>query len=165
VVATSFVRLDSRFFSSVRKNTLIVVRSALCGLQSSADSGECSQTGHEAGSVDWQLSQMACSQQGRRNALTASLLQMAHRSFAGMSSCGRELGIHVSVMVRRVEHDFRCDLLDELRLRLGEGQRRRHFVARQSATDAVPQPKNFSRCVRLGRRDHRALRNGLPGSL
>jgi hypothetical protein len=83
--------LDSRFFSSVRKNTLMVVRSALCGLQSSADSGECSQTGHDAGRVDWQLSQMACSQHGRRKALTASLLQMAQRSFAGMSSCGREL--------------------------------------------------------------------------
>jgi hypothetical protein len=91
VVATSLGLLDSRFFSSVRKNTLMVVRSALCGLQSSADSGECSQTGHDAGRVDWQLSQMACSQHGRRKALTASLLQMAQRSFAGMSSCGREL--------------------------------------------------------------------------
>lgn len=92
VVATSLGLLDSRFFSSVRKNTLIVVRNALCGLQSSADNGECSQTGQEAGREDWQLSQMACSQHGRRNALTASLLQMAHRSFAGMSSCGSELG-------------------------------------------------------------------------
>ena len=91
MVGTSFGLLDSRFFSSVRKNTLMVVRNALCGLQSSADSGECSQTGHELGSVDWQFSQMACSQHGRRNALTASLLQMAHRSFAGMSSCGRQL--------------------------------------------------------------------------
>jgi len=34
---------------------------------------------------------MACSQHGRRYALTASLLQMAQRSFAGMSSCAREL--------------------------------------------------------------------------
>jgi hypothetical protein len=82
----SLGRFDSRFFSSVRKNTLIVVRSALCGLQSSADNGECSQTGHEGGSVAWQLSQIACSQQGKRNALRASLLQMAHLSFAGISS-------------------------------------------------------------------------------
>lgn len=82
---------DSRFFSSVRRNTLMVVRRALCGLQSFAESGECSQTGQEAGRVDWQLSQMACSQHGKRNALTASLLQMAHRSFAGISSCDREL--------------------------------------------------------------------------
>lgn len=96
VAATSLGLLDSRFFSSVLKNTLIVVRSALCGLQSSADRGECSQTGQEAGSVDWQLSQMACSQHGRRKALMASLLQMAHRSFAGISSCGRELKLEVS---------------------------------------------------------------------
>lgn len=92
----SFGLFDSRFFSSVRRNTLMVVRSALCGLQSSPDSGECSQTGHEAGKVEWQLSQMACSQHGRRKALTASLLQMAHRSFAGMSSWARELLYFVS---------------------------------------------------------------------
>ena len=87
----SFGRADSRFFSSVLRNTLIVVLSDLCGLQSSADSGECSQTGHEAGSRDWQSSHMACSQQGRRNGLTASLLQIAHRSLAGMSSGARDL--------------------------------------------------------------------------
>lgn len=89
--AASLGRFDSRFFSSVRRNTLIVVRKALCGLQSSADRGECSQTGHEVGKVDWQLSHIACSQHGRRNALSASLLQMAHRSFAGISSWDREL--------------------------------------------------------------------------
>lgn len=38
------------------------------------------------------VSQMACSQHGRRNALTASLLQMAQRSLMGMSSGARELG-------------------------------------------------------------------------
>ena len=71
----------------------MVVRSALCGLQSSADRGECSHTGHEEGRVEWQLSQIACSQHGKRNALIASLLQMAHRSFAGMSSWDSELRI------------------------------------------------------------------------
>ena len=40
-----------------------------------ANNGSCSQVSH----VDW-------SQQGRRKALTASLLQMAHRSLNGMSS-------------------------------------------------------------------------------
>lgn len=44
---------SSLFFFSVRKNTVMVVRRGLFGLQSSADSGVCSQTGHEAGSVDW----------------------------------------------------------------------------------------------------------------
>ena len=34
---------------------------------------------------------MACSQQGRRKGLTASLLQIAHRSLAGMSSGARDL--------------------------------------------------------------------------
>ena len=38
-----------------------------------------------------QVSQMACSQQGRRKALMANLLQFAHRSLIGMSSGEREL--------------------------------------------------------------------------
>lgn len=37
------------------------------------------------------VSQAGCSQQGRRKALTASLLQMAHRSLVGMSSAVSEL--------------------------------------------------------------------------
>lgn len=48
----SFGRLASRFFSAVRRNTLIVVRNDLFGLQSSADKGECSQTGHDTGKLD-----------------------------------------------------------------------------------------------------------------
>ena len=48
----SFGRLASRFFSAVRRNTLIVVRSDLFGLQSSALKGECSQTGHDDGRFD-----------------------------------------------------------------------------------------------------------------
>jgi hypothetical protein len=105
----SFGRLASRFFSSVRRKTRTVVRRDLCGVQSSLESGECSQMGHEEGSVEWpmqpvsrspgvwkdgynvQPSQIACSQHGSLNALTASLLQMAQRSFAGMSSVDREL--------------------------------------------------------------------------
>jgi len=43
--------LASRFFSSVLRNTLIVVRRDLFGLQSAADTGLCSQTGHEEGNV------------------------------------------------------------------------------------------------------------------
>lgn len=48
-----FNRNASRFFSSVRKKTLIVVRNDLFGLQSSAATGVCSQTGHEEGREDW----------------------------------------------------------------------------------------------------------------
>jgi hypothetical protein len=128
VTGTSLGLFDSRFFSSVRRKTLIVVRRALCGLQSSADKGECSQTGHEAGRVAWQPSQMACSQQGKRNALTASLLQMAHRSFAGISSCGSELYFQVSDTRRDLRRQSLCSLPDKLGLRLGEGQRCRHFA-------------------------------------
>lgn len=105
----SFNLAASRFFSSVLKKTLIVVRRDLFGLQSSAETGACSKTGHEEGRVDWpgtcirigsferialahlQDSQIAWSQQGSRNALTASLLQMAHRSLMGISSWVREL--------------------------------------------------------------------------
>jgi hypothetical protein len=43
----SLGRDASRFFSAVRKNTLIVVRRDLLGLQSAADNGECSQTGQD----------------------------------------------------------------------------------------------------------------------
>lgn len=81
----------------------MVVLSDLCGVQSSGVTGLCSQTGQDAGRLDWpevklalttrfvvrlclQFSQMACSQQGKRNALTASLLQIAQRSLIGMSS-------------------------------------------------------------------------------
>ena len=104
----------------------MVVRSALCGLQSPADSGACSHTGHELGSVAWHVSQMACSQQGRRNALTASLLQMAQRSLAGMSSCGRELGLGLSA-TQRVSEGGEAGVPDELDLRFCEAQRGGHF--------------------------------------
>lgn len=106
---TSFCRRASRFFSSVLRNIFMVVRKALFGLQSSAETGVCSQTGHDEGSVDWprfdvsgcklvnvsdgnvQVSQMIWSQQGRRNALTARRLHMAHRSLIGISSWVRDL--------------------------------------------------------------------------
>lgn len=42
-------------------------------------------------SLDVQVSQIDWSQQGRRKAFTASLLQMAHRSLKGMSSWDRVL--------------------------------------------------------------------------
>lgn len=103
----SFSLRASRFFSSVRRKTLMVVRKALCGLQSSAETGECSQTGQVVGRVDWpvrvrlctdeailqnlQVSQIAWSQHGRRNALTARRLQIAQRSLIGISSSEREL--------------------------------------------------------------------------
>lgn len=51
----SFGRLASLFFSSVRRKTLIVVRRALCGLQSSKESGECSHTGQEDGRRAWPM--------------------------------------------------------------------------------------------------------------
>lgn len=43
-----------------------------------------------------QVSQIAWSQQGRRKALTASLLQTAHLSFMGISSRLRELQIELA---------------------------------------------------------------------
>ncbi len=83
----------------------MVVRNDLLGLQSAFATGLCSQTGHEEGRVDWPIdafvrecvkyawtrhnlqdSHIACSQQGSRNALTASRLHTAHRSFIGISS-------------------------------------------------------------------------------
>jgi len=53
VFLRSFRRRASLFFSSVLKKTLIVVRNDLLGLQSSAATGVCSQTGHDEGNVDW----------------------------------------------------------------------------------------------------------------
>jgi hypothetical protein len=84
----------------------MVVLKALFGLQRSEESGLWSQTGQFSGRVCWprasvsqawkrvsctmtkylQLSHIDCSQQGRRNAFRASLLQVAHRSLKGMSS-------------------------------------------------------------------------------
>lgn len=52
VFLASLSRSDSRFFSSVRRKTLTVVRRDLFGLQSSAETGECSQTQHAPGRVD-----------------------------------------------------------------------------------------------------------------
>jgi hypothetical protein len=68
------------------------------------------------------VSQMACSQHGRRNALTASLLQMAQRSLMGMSSGARELGkVSVNEKLRIIA--WRCwNQPDELSLGLGNGQ-------------------------------------------
>lgn len=45
----SFARKASLFFSAVRKKTFMVVRRDLFGLQSSAERGECSQTGQDDG--------------------------------------------------------------------------------------------------------------------
>lgn len=52
---TSFDRRASRFFSSVRRKTLIVVLRDLFGLQSSAATGVCSHTGQDEGRVDWPI--------------------------------------------------------------------------------------------------------------
>lgn len=56
---TSFDRRASRFFSSVRRKTLIVVRRDLFGLQSSAATGVCSQTGQDEGRVDWPIADIS----------------------------------------------------------------------------------------------------------
>lgn len=53
VFFSSFNRRASRFFSSVRKKTLIVVRNDLLGFESAPATGLCSHTGQVAGSVDW----------------------------------------------------------------------------------------------------------------
>lgn len=52
---SSFRRRASRFFSSVRRKTLIVVRKDLLGLQSSPATGVCSQTGQDEGRVNWPI--------------------------------------------------------------------------------------------------------------
>lgn len=75
----SFNRAASRFFSSVLKKTFIVVRRDLFGLQSSAETGVCSQTGHEEGRVDWPG---ACIRTGRFNRLRFKLTRLADRLFA-----------------------------------------------------------------------------------
>ena len=68
------------------------------------------------------VSQMACSQHGRRNALTASLLQMAQRSLMGMSSGARELGkIRVNESLSIITWRS-WNKPDELSLGLGNGQ-------------------------------------------
>lgn len=48
----SFVCAESRFFSAVLRKALVVIRSLLLGLQSSTETGVCSQTGHVVGRVD-----------------------------------------------------------------------------------------------------------------
>jgi hypothetical protein len=82
-VSLNFGREASRFFSSVFKNTLMVILRALYTEQSAAETGVCSQTGHDEGKVDWpsqalevvdirtqwsdsQALQIAVSQHGRR---------------------------------------------------------------------------------------------------
>ena len=55
VSLASFNLRASRFFSSVRRKTLIVVRNDLWGLQSSDATGLCSQTGHVEGRLDWPI--------------------------------------------------------------------------------------------------------------
>lgn len=49
--------------------------------------------------VNAHVSQMACSQHGSLRALTASLLQLAHRSLCGISSGANELS-PVSILYR-----------------------------------------------------------------
>ena len=54
--ASSFLRAASLSIPFFLKKTLIVVRSALFGLQSSALTGSCKQTGQACGSEDWPIS-------------------------------------------------------------------------------------------------------------
>ena len=54
-VAAANCRSFSRFFSSVRKNALRVVRSALLGLQRSGETGVCAQTGQVFGREAWPI--------------------------------------------------------------------------------------------------------------
>lgn len=95
----------SLFFSAVFRKARVVMRSLLFGLQSSTETGVCSQTGQvdgrvvvpvivvshgqarpTKGDIFSQFSHIICSQQGVLKALTASLLQMAQRSLKGTSS-------------------------------------------------------------------------------
>lgn len=48
------------------------------------------------GRIRLQFSHIDCSQHGRRNALTASLLHAAHRSLMGISSIVSDLVVDVS---------------------------------------------------------------------
>lgn len=52
-------RAASRFFSSVFRKTLIVVRSDLYTVQSSPETGECSQTGQDEDNIDWPTKQIS----------------------------------------------------------------------------------------------------------
>lgn len=64
---------------------------------------------------------MACSQQGKRKAFTANLLQIAHRSLMGISSWESELQMcqyHMIVMPLK-----RLKIPDELRLSGSQGSR------------------------------------------
>ena len=105
----SFFLADSLSITFFFKKTLIVVRRALLGRQSSALTGSCKHTGHASGSEAWpihyqpvflgtklesndlQSSQIDWSQQGIRNALLASLLHAAQRSLTGISSIVSDL--------------------------------------------------------------------------
>lgn len=81
-----------------------------------------------------QVSQIACSQQGRRKALTASLLQMAHRSLMGMSSGLRELlgGIVSDIITEKLK----ADELDQLELSWGNC--RSHVVDKAERSGKFP---------------------------
>lgn len=57
--ACSFPFCVSLFFSSVLRNTFMVVRKALFGLQSSALTGSCAQTGQASGRDVWPCSRSA----------------------------------------------------------------------------------------------------------
>jgi hypothetical protein len=76
----SFNRSASRFFSSVRRKTLIVVRRDLFGLQSSAATGVCSQTGQEEGRVDWPVEIVSKSREDME--IKAMLTRLAYRLLA-----------------------------------------------------------------------------------
>ena len=80
------------------------------------------------------LSQIACSQHGSRKALTASLLQIAHRSLIGMSSGARELGYESQYSSRTADLRSPGSLLDKLNLSFG--QRHGHDCFAVAATSS-----------------------------
>jgi hypothetical protein len=79
------------FFSSALIKALTVMRRDLLGLHMSGSRGEWLHTGHASGREAWQCWQMDESQHWSLKALTASLLQVAHRSFVGISDWVSEL--------------------------------------------------------------------------
>jgi hypothetical protein len=76
----------------------------------------------KAENMNAQFSQMACSQHGSLRALTASLLQLAHRSLCGISSGANELSPVSILHPSNDETRSRKSILDQLSLSLRNGR-------------------------------------------
>lgn len=78
----SFVCAESLFFSAVFRKARVVIRSLLLGLQSSTETGVCSQTGQVVGKVDVPALVVSDAQQAETTATTRSLTVFAQHLLA-----------------------------------------------------------------------------------